>query len=65
MLYATKSFLQVTLHALEALNTAELAATPRRVTAYGPISFRAFSEIRVVVASVPRGLSSRRVTASC
>lgn len=48
VLYATKSFLQVTLHSLEVLNHAELPTTPRRSITTGTISFRPFTEVRPI-----------------
>lgn len=45
VLYATKSFMQVTLHALEVLNAAELNSTLRRSITGGSPSFRPFGEV--------------------
>ncbi|GJE88623.1 RhoGEF/DH domain-containing protein [Phanerochaete sordida] len=44
VLYATKSFMQVTLHALEAVATSESNTNPRRSIGSGSPSFRSFGE---------------------
>lgn len=44
VLYATKSFMQVTLHALEALSVPDLTTNPRRSIGSGSPSFRSFGE---------------------
>lgn len=45
VLYATKSFMQVTLHALEAVNSLDLSGNPRRSVSSGYVSFRSFGEV--------------------
>ncbi|KAI0694624.1 hypothetical protein BC835DRAFT_1274268 [Cytidiella melzeri] len=44
VLYATKSFMQVTLHSLEFINPVGLATSLRRSLSAGPPSFRPFAE---------------------
>lgn len=44
MLYATKSFMQVTLHSLEVLNPVDLATSLRRTSTSGSLSFRPFAD---------------------
>ncbi|KAI0342848.1 hypothetical protein BDW22DRAFT_1357379 [Trametopsis cervina] len=44
VLYATKSFMQVTLHSLEVTNPVNMVTNPRRSIGSAPLSFRPFTE---------------------